>query len=146
MPWEDFPDRTCKSHSHSLLTMTVSLNWCYFLLLRFISKWFLVEIGHEGLNNLLAAYKDKSAKAICTFAYCGGPGQQVRLFEGVCEVTPQRPIRCHSDECVSRGEETDSRAILFLRGVRVALDGTLSFSRKGGIKRMLRWRRKKRTR
>jgi len=40
-----------------------------------------------GLNNLLAAYIDKSAAAICTFAYCPGPGCEVLLFEGICEVT-----------------------------------------------------------
>ncbi|KAH0595146.1 hypothetical protein MHUMG1_06895 [Metarhizium humberi] len=28
-------------------------------------KWFLAGIGHEGLNNLLAAYADKSAEAVC---------------------------------------------------------------------------------
>lgn len=49
-------------------------------------KWFLAEIGHVGLNNLLAAYTDKSANAICTFAYSSGPGAEVELFEGICEV------------------------------------------------------------
>lgn len=32
-------------------------------------KWFLDKTGHEGLNNLLAAYDDKSAYAQCIFAY-----------------------------------------------------------------------------
>jgi inosine triphosphate pyrophosphatase len=50
-------------------------------------KWFLAEIGHVGLNNLLAAYTDKSANAICTFAYSAGPGAEVILFEGICEVS-----------------------------------------------------------
>jgi len=31
-------------------------------------KWFLEKTGHEGLNNLLAAYEDKSAYAQCVFA------------------------------------------------------------------------------
>jgi inosine triphosphate pyrophosphatase len=39
-------------------------------------------IGHQGLNNLLAAYEDKSAVAICTFAYCHGPGHEPVLFQG----------------------------------------------------------------
>jgi len=52
----------------------------------FSRKWFLAEIGHVGLNNLLAAYTDKTANAICTFAYCEGPGLEVETFEGVCEV------------------------------------------------------------
>ena len=46
------------------------------------SKWFLEALGHEGLNNLLLAYEDKSAYAVCTFAYCEGPGHEPVLFEG----------------------------------------------------------------
>ncbi|KAI4128566.1 MAG: hypothetical protein LQ338_002660 [Usnochroma carphineum] len=45
-------------------------------------KWFLQALGHEGLNNLLAAYEDKSAQAVCTFAYCEGPGHEPLIFEG----------------------------------------------------------------
>lgn len=40
------------------------------------------ELGHAGLNNMLAAYADKTAQAVCTFAYCAGPGQPAVLFEG----------------------------------------------------------------
>ncbi|KAI9907100.1 hypothetical protein PsorP6_003966 [Peronosclerospora sorghi] len=32
-------------------------------------KWFLEKTGHDGLNNLLTAYEDKSAYAQCIFAY-----------------------------------------------------------------------------
>lgn len=45
-------------------------------------KWFMKELGHPGLNNMLAAYSDKTAQAVCTFAYCAGPGQSAVLFEG----------------------------------------------------------------
>ncbi|KAL8909640.1 MAG: hypothetical protein Q9207_000138 [Kuettlingeria erythrocarpa] len=45
-------------------------------------KWFLQALGHRGLNDLLAAYEDKSAQAVCTFAYCEGPGQEPLVFEG----------------------------------------------------------------
>ncbi|KAL8952631.1 MAG: hypothetical protein Q9222_001470 [Ikaeria aurantiellina] len=45
-------------------------------------KWFLQALGHEGLNNLLAAYEDKSAQAICTFAYSDGAGHEPLLFQG----------------------------------------------------------------
>ncbi|KAL8725404.1 MAG: hypothetical protein Q9166_007381 [cf. Caloplaca sp. 2 TL-2023] len=41
-----------------------------------------MAIGHEGLNNLLAAYEDKSAEAVCTLAYCEGPGHEPLIFEG----------------------------------------------------------------
>eukprot|EP01094_Clydonella_sp_ATCC50884_P027476 TRINITY_DN7906_c0_g1_i2.p1 TRINITY_DN7906_c0_g1~~TRINITY_DN7906_c0_g1_i2.p1 ORF type:complete len:209 (+),score=58.47 TRINITY_DN7906_c0_g1_i2:62-628(+) len=45
-------------------------------------KWFLEKTGHEGLNNLLAAYEDKSAYAMCVFSFCEGSGKQVHVFEG----------------------------------------------------------------
>ncbi|KAL6404465.1 Ham1 family protein [Ilyonectria robusta] len=45
-------------------------------------KWFFAKLGHEGLNNLLAAYPDKSAQAVCTFAYCEGPGHEPVIFQG----------------------------------------------------------------
>ena len=35
-------------------------------------KWFLEKTGHEGLNNLLAAYEDKSAYAQCIFSIALG--------------------------------------------------------------------------
>lgn len=50
-------------------------------------KWFLKELGHEGLNNMLAAYEDKSAQAVCTFAFCKGPGKEAILFEGRTDVS-----------------------------------------------------------
>ncbi|KAL2753931.1 hypothetical protein ACRALDRAFT_2043057 [Sodiomyces alcalophilus JCM 7366] len=45
-------------------------------------KWFMQSIGHQGLNNLLAAYEDKSADAVCTFGYSPGPGHEPILFQG----------------------------------------------------------------
>ncbi|GJC93868.1 inosine triphosphate pyrophosphatase [Colletotrichum higginsianum] len=45
-------------------------------------KWFMQSIGHQGLNNLLVAYEDKSADAVCTFAYSPGPGHEPVLFQG----------------------------------------------------------------
>ncbi|KIX10364.1 RdgB/HAM1 family non-canonical purine NTP pyrophosphatase [Rhinocladiella mackenziei CBS 650.93] len=45
-------------------------------------KHFLEALGHEGLNNMLAAYEDKTAFAVCTFAYSAGPGHEPILFQG----------------------------------------------------------------
>lgn len=45
-------------------------------------KWFLQALGHEGLNKLLLGYEDKSAHAVCTFAFSEGPGHEPMLFEG----------------------------------------------------------------
>ena len=44
------------------------------------------SIGHEGLNNLLVAYEDKSAQAVATFGFCEGPGHEVLLFQGRTDV------------------------------------------------------------
>lgn len=46
------------------------------------SKWFLEALGLQGLNDLLAGFPDKSAQAICTFAYCEGPGHEPITFQG----------------------------------------------------------------
>ena len=42
-------------------------------------QWFLEKLGHEGLNNLLAAYIDKTAYAQCIVAYCEGPGHEIKV-------------------------------------------------------------------
>lgn len=56
-------------------------------------KWFMTTIGHQGLNNLLAAYEDKSAEAVATFGYSEGPGHEIKLFQGRC------PVSILSDDC-----------------------------------------------
>ncbi|PPD72180.1 hypothetical protein GOBAR_DD30917 [Gossypium barbadense] len=45
-------------------------------------KWFLQKIGHEGLNNLLMAYEDKSAYALCAFSFALGPDVEPVTFLG----------------------------------------------------------------
>ncbi|KAF3457621.1 hypothetical protein FNV43_RR02279 [Rhamnella rubrinervis] len=45
-------------------------------------KWFLQKIGHEGLNNLLMAYEDKSAYALCAFSFALGPNTEPITFMG----------------------------------------------------------------
>ncbi|KAG9447639.1 hypothetical protein H6P81_013767 [Aristolochia fimbriata] len=45
-------------------------------------KWFLQKIGHEGLNNLLKAYDDKSAYAMCIFSLALGPNEEPVSFVG----------------------------------------------------------------
>jgi inosine triphosphate pyrophosphatase len=55
-------------------------------------KWFLDKTGHEGLNNLLAAYADKSAYAQCIFSFSPGPGAEPLVFAGRTEgsIVPAR--------------------------------------------------------
>jgi len=50
-------------------------------------KWFLTTIGLDGLNNLLAAYSDKTADAVCTFGFAEGKGKTPILFQGRCQVS-----------------------------------------------------------
>ncbi|MFH4980348.1 hypothetical protein AB6A40_007057 [Gnathostoma spinigerum] len=45
-------------------------------------KWFLAKLKPEGLHRLLAGFEDKSAYALCTFAYCEGKNKPVHLFRG----------------------------------------------------------------
>ncbi|RZB86939.1 Inosine triphosphate pyrophosphatase [Glycine soja] len=46
------------------------------------SKWFLQKLGHEGLNNLLMAYDDKSAYALCVFSFAAGSNSEPITFSG----------------------------------------------------------------
>jgi hypothetical protein len=79
---------TFLSKPHLKTTLVLSSN----PLLLPSSKHFLTALGHTGLNNLLAAYADKSATAVCTFAFCAGPGEEPILFQGRTEgrIVPAR--------------------------------------------------------
>ncbi|EGX92571.1 non-canonical purine NTP pyrophosphatase [Cordyceps militaris CM01] len=86
-------------------------------------KWFLSAIGLEGLNNLLAAYSDKSADAVCTFGYSEGRGTTPILFQGRCpgKIVPARgstrfelgwdPIFEHDDKTFAEMEPEDKNKI-----------------------------------
>ena len=53
-------------------------------------KWFLEGLGHDGLNTLLGGFQDKTAYAQCVFAFCAGPGHEVKVSrrrEGDCTVS-----------------------------------------------------------
>ena len=45
-------------------------------------KWFLKALGVQEFHKLLAGFEDKSAQAVCTFAYCEGPGKEPIVFQG----------------------------------------------------------------
>uniref|UniRef100_A0A8C3XZT7 Inosine triphosphate pyrophosphatase n=1 Tax=Catharus ustulatus TaxID=91951 RepID=A0A8C3XZT7_CATUS len=50
-------------------------------------KWFLEKLKPEGLHKLLAGFEDKSAYALCTFAFSSGnPEEPVKLFKGQTHV------------------------------------------------------------
>lgn len=65
-------------------------------------KWFLENLQPEGLHKLLAGFDDKSATAVCTFAYSPGAAEDVVLFQGKTEgqiVAPRGPRDFGWDPC-----------------------------------------------
>ncbi|KAH8725209.1 inosine triphosphate pyrophosphatase-like protein [Phaeosphaeriaceae sp. PMI808] len=45
-------------------------------------KWFMLALGPTQMHKLLEGFDNKSAQAVCTFAYCEGPGHEPVLFQG----------------------------------------------------------------
>ncbi|XP_023015735.1 inosine triphosphate pyrophosphatase [Leptinotarsa decemlineata] len=66
-------------------------------------KWFLEKMGPEGLHKMLHGFEDKSAQAVCTFAYHpGGEKDEVILFQGRTDgtiVSPRGPRDFGWDPC-----------------------------------------------
>lgn len=66
-------------------------------------KWFLDKLGPEGLYKLLHGFEDKTAQAVCTFAYHpGGDNDEVILFQGRTDgtiVNPRGPRDFGWDPC-----------------------------------------------
>ena len=66
-------------------------------------KWFLDKLKPEGLYKMLSAYEDKSAYALCTFAYSSGnPEDEIVLFHGKTDgkiVEPRGPRTFGWDPC-----------------------------------------------
>ncbi|EIT72259.1 inosine triphosphate pyrophosphatase [Aspergillus oryzae 100-8] len=54
-------------------------------------KPFLDVLGHEGLNKILDSFEDKSADAICTFAFSHGPGSEGPSNFGTHNLSLLRP-------------------------------------------------------
>ncbi|CAO3625810.1 unnamed protein product [Cunninghamella echinulata] len=55
-------------------------------------KWFHQSIGLDGLNKMLVGFDDKTGYALCTMAYCEGPGKEPVIFEGITngKIVPPR--------------------------------------------------------
>ncbi|KAL9090425.1 MAG: hypothetical protein Q9159_001954 [Coniocarpon cinnabarinum] len=55
-------------------------------------KHFITALGVTQLHLLLSGFKDKTATAICTFAYTADPGKEILLFQGRTEgrIVPAR--------------------------------------------------------
>ncbi|EFN51819.1 hypothetical protein CHLNCDRAFT_27549, partial [Chlorella variabilis] len=65
-------------------------------------KPFLDKLGHDGLNRLLAGFPDKSASAMCSFAFCRGPGSEPVVFVGRTEgrIVPARGKKEFGWDCI----------------------------------------------
>ena len=57
----------------------------------YANRWFQDTLKSEGLYNILAAYEDKSAKAVCTLAFCPAPHADPVLFTGTCHGSIVKP-------------------------------------------------------
>jgi len=55
-------------------------------------KWFQDSLKSEGLYNILAAYEDKRATAVCTLAFCPAPHADPVLFTGECHGRIVAPV------------------------------------------------------
>ncbi|CAD0196332.1 unnamed protein product [Chrysodeixis includens] len=67
-------------------------------------KWFLEKLEPEGLTKLLTGWEDKTAKAVCTFAYCDAKNENldVMLFQGITngQIVSPRGTRDFGWDCV----------------------------------------------
>jgi len=54
-------------------------------------KWFLEKCGHDGLNDMLSGFVDKTAYAQTIVAYCPYPGGKVQTFTGKTDGKIVRP-------------------------------------------------------
>lgn len=60
-------------------------------------KHFLDALGLEGLNKMLDGFEDRTAEAVCTFAFCRGPGAKPILFQGRTKVRITQHCRLNSN-------------------------------------------------
>lgn len=73
-------------------------------------KWFLDKLKPEGLHQLLNGWNDKSAEAVCTFAYSAGkPDDEVLVFQGRTPgtIVSPRGTRDFGWDCVFQPEGYD---------------------------------------
>lgn len=47
----------------------------------------MLALGPLELHKMLDGFEDKSTQAVCTFAYCEGPGHEPIIFQGRTDVS-----------------------------------------------------------
>lgn len=87
---EDIAREKCEAASQRLRTAVLTEDTCLcFHALNGLPgpyiKWFLEELGHDGLNKLLDGFDDRQAYARTIVAFSPGPGREVQLFDGRTE-------------------------------------------------------------
>lgn len=108
------------------------------------SKWFMLALGPTQLHKMLDGFDDKRATAVCTFAYCEGPGQTPMLFQGKTEgklVASRGPTVFGELMMVLSRVLSIGRTVAILM---VTQGGTRASSTRDG--RMRRWIKARRTR
>ena len=110
-------------------------------------KWFLEKTGHAGLNNLLAAYPDKSAYAQCIFAFSPGPGAEPILFTGRTSgtIVPARGPLAFGACFVAAQWRARAPSALTPPKPSSPQAGTPCFNQRGPCTRLLKWKRRKST-
>jgi inosine triphosphate pyrophosphatase len=61
-------------------------------------------LGLEGLNKMLDGFEDRTAEAVCTFAFCRGPGEEPLIFQGRTEVSSNPMVTTrYASNCDNQG-------------------------------------------
>ncbi|XP_029474836.1 inosine triphosphate pyrophosphatase isoform X2 [Rhinatrema bivittatum] len=82
-------------------------------------KWFLGNLKPEGLHRMLAGFEDKSAYALCTFAFStGNPEDPVQLFRGKTSV--RRDVQRYEELHLSPVPGSEGNVELLLSAQRSA--------------------------
>lgn len=102
------------------------------------SKWFLKALGVKQFHKLLDGFEDKSAQAVCTFAYCEGPGHEPIVFQGR---TAGKIVACRGPTDFGQLRRIRTSSILMLMLWQVGMRASSMRAR-----RMLRCPRRRRTR
>lgn len=94
---EEIAREKCKTAANQLQSavMTEDTSLCFHALNGLPGayiKWFLLSLGHDGLNKLLQGFDDNRAYAQTIIAFSPGPGKEVHLFDGRTEgrIVPPR--------------------------------------------------------
>jgi len=93
----DIAREKCQTASHRLqrAVLTEDTSLCFYGLNGLPGpyiKYFLEDLGHDGLNTLLQGFDNHRAYAKTIVAFSPGPGKEVKLFEGRTEgrIVPAR--------------------------------------------------------